>query len=121
MGRICCHATGPFVGSLPAEELAQLVNPVLKGQLAEQFVRRVLLARVGEPAQLVNPVVKPQPACPPQPGDVISRIADRADHLDRLVCLTALGKPVGQLPPGMIVALVGVPSQLVDAVIPASE
>jgi hypothetical protein len=59
MGRICCHATGPFVVGLPAEELAQLVNSVVKRQTAEQFVRRVLLACVGELAQLVDPDVSP--------------------------------------------------------------
>jgi hypothetical protein len=82
MGRICCHATGPFVGGLPAEELAQLVNSVVKRQPAEQFVQRVLLARGGELAELGDVVCQSPATAPPQPGDVISRIRTARRAID---------------------------------------
>ncbi len=83
MGRICCHTTGPFAAPFRPRNSHGSSIRLSKASQAEQLVERALLGRVGGLAQLVDPVVKAQPAWPPQPGDVISRILTARRAIDR--------------------------------------
>ena len=67
-------------------------------------------------AQFTKLTAVSQPAGKPKLRDILSDIRQRMDHRDGLVCLAAFRKPAGELPPGMIVTLVGSSPQLINVV-----